>query len=313
MAPSRHRSSSVICWCSTIRGRTRICLPSIAAMAARSGRRIARCSSTDGRPPCIGVTTGSTRSSCWAVTSSRTSGSWRTTWRMEPSAGGLAACRRAGRARRSLAAGYCSLPRRTSSWSRRLNDGTLNAPRSCTRTTRRASWRFVRAARAKSVQTNIAWSERKGVPGVPSPLYYNGRLYTVQNGGIVYCRLAKTGELLYTGRLGAPGYYYSSPVAADQQDLHCLRRWRRCRPGCRRRAEDPGDEHARWWHSRDAGPDRREHLREDRESPVRVWDVIARPELKSPGRFIVAAQKNRFPIDTWTCYHQLSGIRPSRH
>ena len=66
-------------------------------------------------------------------------------------------------------------------------------------------------------QANIAWSERKGVPGVPSPLYYNGRLYTFQNGGIVYCRVAKTGELLYTARLGAPGYYYSSPVAADQK------------------------------------------------------------------------------------------------
>ena len=66
-------------------------------------------------------------------------------------------------------------------------------------------------------ETNIAWSERKGVPGVPSPLYYNGRLYTFQNGGIVYCRLAKTGELLYMGRLGAPGYYYSSPVAADDK------------------------------------------------------------------------------------------------
>ena len=66
-------------------------------------------------------------------------------------------------------------------------------------------------------QANIAWSERKGVPGVPSPLYYNGRLYTFQNGGIVFCRVAKTGELLYTARLGAPGYYYSSPVAADQK------------------------------------------------------------------------------------------------
>jgi outer membrane protein assembly factor BamB len=66
-------------------------------------------------------------------------------------------------------------------------------------------------------ETNIAWSERKGVPGVPSPLYYNGRLYTFQNGGIVHSRLAKTGELLYAGRLGAPGYYYSSPVAADQK------------------------------------------------------------------------------------------------
>ena len=63
----------------------------------------------------------------------------------------------------------------------------------------------------------IAWSEHKGVPGVPSPLFYNGRLYTFLNGGIVYCRTAKTGELVYSGRLGAPGYYYASPVAADNK------------------------------------------------------------------------------------------------
>jgi outer membrane protein assembly factor BamB len=66
-------------------------------------------------------------------------------------------------------------------------------------------------------QAQIAWSERKGVPGVPSPLYYSGRLYTFQNGGIVYCREAKTGVLVYSGRLGALGYYYSSPVAADNK------------------------------------------------------------------------------------------------
>ena len=66
-------------------------------------------------------------------------------------------------------------------------------------------------------QANIAWSERRGVPGVPSPLYYDGRLYTFQNGGIVFSRVAKTGELVYSGRLGALGYYYSSPVAADRK------------------------------------------------------------------------------------------------
>jgi outer membrane protein assembly factor BamB len=48
-------------------------------------------------------------------------------------------------------------------------------------------------------------------------LYYNGRLYTFKNGGLVFCRAAKTGELVYSGQLGAPGYYYSSPVAADQK------------------------------------------------------------------------------------------------
>src|SRR5512145_1709767 len=46
-------------------------------------------------------------------------------------------------------------------------------------------------------QSHIAWSERRGVPGVPSPLYYKGFLYSFVNGGIVYCREAKTGRLIY--------------------------------------------------------------------------------------------------------------------
>jgi outer membrane protein assembly factor BamB len=66
-------------------------------------------------------------------------------------------------------------------------------------------------------QTHVAWTQTKGVPGVPSPLYYNGRLYTVQNGGIVFARVAQSGELVYSGRTGAMGYYYSSPVAADNK------------------------------------------------------------------------------------------------
>jgi outer membrane protein assembly factor BamB len=67
------------------------------------------------------------------------------------------------------------------------------------------------------IQARIAWSERKGVPGVPSPLYYNGRLYTFLNGGIVFCRKAETGEEVYSGRVGTPGYYYSSPVVAGDK------------------------------------------------------------------------------------------------
>jgi outer membrane protein assembly factor BamB len=64
---------------------------------------------------------------------------------------------------------------------------------------------------------NIVWSERKGVPGVPSLLYCNGRLYSFKDGGLVFCRDAETGSLLYSERLGASGYYYSSPVAADHK------------------------------------------------------------------------------------------------
>jgi len=66
-------------------------------------------------------------------------------------------------------------------------------------------------------ESHVAWSEHKGALGVPSPLYYKERLYTFQNGGIVYVRNAKTGELITSGRTGAPGYYYSSPVVADNK------------------------------------------------------------------------------------------------
>ena len=69
----------------------------------------------------------------------------------------------------------------------------------------------------RRAKPNIVWSERKGAPGVPPPLYDKGRLYTFQNGGIVFCRVANTGALVYSGRLEALGYYYSSPVAADNK------------------------------------------------------------------------------------------------
>ena len=66
-----------------------------------------------------------------------------------------------------------------------------------------------------SFAPKVAWREPKGVPGIPSPLYFRGRLYLVKNGGILFCRDAHTGKLVFRGRLGAGGEYYSSPVAGD--------------------------------------------------------------------------------------------------
>jgi outer membrane protein assembly factor BamB len=65
-------------------------------------------------------------------------------------------------------------------------------------------------------ETHVAWKVRKGLPYVSSPLYYEGRVYFVRDGGIVSCVDAKTGEPYYAQeRLGANGNYYASPVAAD--------------------------------------------------------------------------------------------------
>jgi outer membrane protein assembly factor BamB len=63
--------------------------------------------------------------------------------------------------------------------------------------------------------THILWQEKKSVPEVPSPLYYDGRIYMIKNGGIVSCMDAETGKLLYRERLGAFGLYCSSPICAN--------------------------------------------------------------------------------------------------
>ncbi len=63
-------------------------------------------------------------------------------------------------------------------------------------------------------KSHVAWIESRGVPEVPSPLLYKDRLYFVKNGGIVISREAATGKTVFQGRLGAPGGYYASPVAA---------------------------------------------------------------------------------------------------
>ena len=63
--------------------------------------------------------------------------------------------------------------------------------------------------------THLAWKVTRSLPYVSSPLFYQGRLYTVKNGGLMSCYDAKTGRPFYQEeRLDAPGDYYSSAVAA---------------------------------------------------------------------------------------------------
>ena len=65
-------------------------------------------------------------------------------------------------------------------------------------------------------KTHIAWKATRGLPYIASPLYYDGRIYLVKNGGMLSSLDAKTGQPFYLQeRLGADGYYYSSPVAAS--------------------------------------------------------------------------------------------------
>ena len=64
--------------------------------------------------------------------------------------------------------------------------------------------------------THIVWKNKRGAATVPSPLFYRGRLYLIQDGGRLTCYQAKTGKTLYEQeRLEVDGQYWASPVAAN--------------------------------------------------------------------------------------------------
>jgi outer membrane protein assembly factor BamB len=64
-------------------------------------------------------------------------------------------------------------------------------------------------------QERVAWEFAKFVPFIASPVFANGCLFVVKDGGILTSLDAKTGEPIKTQRLAATGDYYSSPVAGD--------------------------------------------------------------------------------------------------
>jgi outer membrane protein assembly factor BamB len=66
-------------------------------------------------------------------------------------------------------------------------------------------------------ESHVAWKAARGLPYVPSPLYYEGRVYLVKDGGLMSSFDAKTGEPAYVQErlTDAAGTYYASPVAAD--------------------------------------------------------------------------------------------------
>jgi outer membrane protein assembly factor BamB len=60
----------------------------------------------------------------------------------------------------------------------------------------------------------IAWSNTSGTY-IPTPIYYDGILYTCSNEGVLTAYDAKTGERVYRARVGGGGSFAASPIAAD--------------------------------------------------------------------------------------------------
>lgn len=69
--------------------------------------------------------------------------------------------------------------------------------------------------RGDVTKTHVLWEQEKMLPYVPSPLYYNGHVYMVRNGGLLACLDAKTGKPTKHERVFGGASYYSSPVAGD--------------------------------------------------------------------------------------------------
>ncbi len=63
-------------------------------------------------------------------------------------------------------------------------------------------------------ESRIDWELNRSVPEIPSPVFHNGRLYLLRNGGILSAVNATDGRILYSQRLGADGQYSASPVIA---------------------------------------------------------------------------------------------------
>lgn len=67
-------------------------------------------------------------------------------------------------------------------------------------------------------ETHVLWNNEKGAPYVASPLYYDGKLFLVKDGGFATLYDAATGKILYEKqRLGVPGDYYVSPTFVDNR------------------------------------------------------------------------------------------------
>ena len=64
-------------------------------------------------------------------------------------------------------------------------------------------------------KTHVRWEQNKQLPYCPSPLFYDGKLFMIKDGGILTVLDASNGKVLKHARIKATGGYYASPVAGD--------------------------------------------------------------------------------------------------
>jgi outer membrane protein assembly factor BamB len=63
--------------------------------------------------------------------------------------------------------------------------------------------------------SSVIWMITKNIAEVPSPIFYKNRAYMIKDGGFITCVDPDNGNVLYQTRIGNPGPYLASPVAAN--------------------------------------------------------------------------------------------------
>jgi outer membrane protein assembly factor BamB len=64
-------------------------------------------------------------------------------------------------------------------------------------------------------ESHISWALHRNIPEIPSPVFHEGHLYLLRDGGVLSAINATDGKTLYRKRLGASGHYSPSPVIAQ--------------------------------------------------------------------------------------------------
>ncbi len=80
-------------------------------------------------------------------------------------------------------------------------------------------WAVRAGGQGDVTSTHVEWTVRTGVPEIPSPLVWDGRVYVVSDKGVASCYDAATGKRDWTLRLG--GNHSASPLLADGHLYFC--------------------------------------------------------------------------------------------
>ncbi len=70
-------------------------------------------------------------------------------------------------------------------------------------------------AKGEATESHLLWQQPKLVPFCSSPLFVDGLVFTIKDGGILASLDAQTGKHLKQGRASGTEDYYSSPVGGD--------------------------------------------------------------------------------------------------